>query len=695
MDTPYAYYDKQIGVKIKFLILDADRKHPDSLCLIKYKTLYARINSKNSCLTKLGGRSCFGSEALVLYNSLDRETKDALVFKFGKPQVEIKKSWFAQHYSADRLAFDFYVKHTYGTDNKKLDLSYVEQYTYNASVLNTVLLMKTNRKQYLKGNNITTVDIWQSLSNDVNAFREVDHNLPTTKDSLRRKVVQYSKYGYGSLISDKFGLQNALKVKEKEQMALLDELIAKHNNLDNVLIANIYNMVASRMEWATITAQTVGNRKEKTNLVTYAGRNGSTALSNNLLMQNKRTKPTKPMLFWTADGWDTELMYQKTSVDKNGNSTTTYHNRLTMIVILDAFNKYPVGYAIGTHETPELIKEALRNAINHTQELFGQKYNPRQLQTDNYQTKVLTPVYQACTKYYTPAKVKNAKSKIVEPYFNSINKTYCRLLDNWSGYNVDSGSKNQPNSEMLNKLKNFFPDEKGCRAQLESIIATERVKKGKEYFENWQNVPEDLKLPMSQESFLLALGKDTGETNKLVGSGLNVTIEGVKATYDSYDLNFRKQAHYDWKIIYDNANIDQVMAVSPDQKQRFMLERKYVQAMALDDRKPDDAMQLQRTASFNKDATVYILEERKENAVLIENLFDNPLLSDTLAKHLLVDSRGQHKDVKSRERLQHNGEKILIQQNIKAEKQAKKTWQDEQNEYINNKVDINKYLEAI
>ncbi|HHT9079692.1 TPA: hypothetical protein ACT5CJ_002484, partial [Flavobacterium psychrophilum] len=72
------------------------------------------------------------------------------------------------------------------------------------------------------------------------------------------------------------------------------------------------------------------------------------------------------------------------------------------------YNKYPIGYAIGSHESPELIKEAMRNAINHTAELFGQRFNPRQLQSDNYQSKTLTPVYEACTKYYTPAKVKNA-----------------------------------------------------------------------------------------------------------------------------------------------------------------------------------------------------------------------------------------------------------------------------------------------
>lgn len=104
--------------------------------------------------------------------------------------------------------------------------------------------MKTNRKAYAKALGCTRIDIWNSLSKDVNVFRGVAHNLPTTKDSLRRKVSQYSKLGYATLISGKLQNSNATKVTLKEQMALLDELIAKHTNLNNGQIASIYNTVA-------------------------------------------------------------------------------------------------------------------------------------------------------------------------------------------------------------------------------------------------------------------------------------------------------------------------------------------------------------------------------------------------------------------------------------------------------------------
>ena len=554
-----------------------------------------------------------------------------------------------------------------------------------------MITVKNDRKAYIKALGVSNVDIWQSLSNDVNGFRDVPHNLPVNKDALRRKVMQYQKEGYSCLISGKHDLKNAIKVKTEEQTALLDELIAKHTNMDNSQIANIYNMVADRISWPTITPQTVGNRKVKTHLITFAGRNGASALSNQILMQNKRSAPKNPMLFWTLDGWDAELMYQETTTDKKGYTNTTYHNRLTMVVVLDPFNKYPVGYAIGTHETPELIKEAMRNAIIHTKELFGGYYKPYQLQSDNYAIKALSPMYEACTKYFTPAKVKNAKSKVIEPYFGYINKKYCQMHNNWSGFGVKSSNKIQPNSEVLNKIRHTFPDKQGCRSQLEAIINSERQAKAKDYFENWINVTEDYRLPMPTESFLMALGERTGYTNQLTGEGIRMKIAGTPVVYDNYEINFRRLTNIDWQIAYNPENLNEALAISPKGDYRFMLEQKYIQPMALAERTPDDVKALERVKAYNNDNTKYITEQRQENHEVLQTLWQNPLLNDTLAKHLLVDSTGQHKNVKSNERLAGNSAKLLIKQENAIEKAAAKTWQEEQNEYINQKLDLTKY----
>jgi hypothetical protein len=698
--NPYEFYNGKLGLNIKYLT--DDRCADNSIKVIKYNALFKRMRSK-TCTEKQLRRASLGSEALILFSSIERNWKDQITIKFGKPEEEVKKSWFSDNYRADREAFDFYVSHRFGANNDtKLDLDKVEEYTYNASVLNTVVLMKNNRKEYARALGFTKLDIWKSLSNDVNAFREVPHTLPNSKDGLRRKASEYAKAlqytkktAYKTLISGKLQNSNAKKVTEKEQMALLDELISKHTNLDNELIATIYNTVAERMDWKTITAMTVSNRKNTKKVVSHAGRNGVKSLKNNVLMQVKRTGPDAPMLYWTMDGWDAELLYQKTGLNDKSHSVTTYHNRLTMVVVLDTFNKYPMGFAIGTHETPELIKQALQNAMQHSRELFGDFYMPYQLQSDNYAIKTLRPIYESVTRLFTPAEVGNAKAKVIEPYFNHLNKKYCKLLNNWNGHNVSSGSKNQPNSDYLNKIKKQFPDQSGCIKQLESIINAERSKKRNDFTNNWLNTSEQHKQLMMQESYLLTFGSNTGDTNKLKGEGLGITINGQKHWYDSFDINFRHHADKSWSLQYDVNDLSQVLAVSTDGKERFILDKKYIQPMALANRKDGDAEQLQKIRSFNKEVMNMIVEERSDNARLLEPLLDTPRLNDTLAKHLLSDSLGQHKNHKSAARLQvHAKADKLQQKQVKKELvKTEKTFADEQMEYYQDKVNINEYLD--
>lgn len=656
-ETPYDYHDGKLGVKIKYLISDLDRRHPESLCLFKYMTLYKRMKSKNSSEQELR-RSCFGSDSLILLSSLDRQTKDAITVKFGNPKTEIKKSWFAQHYVADHLAYSFYLSHRYGTENKKLELKYVEQYTYNASVLNTVLTMKTNRKEYIKGQGATSIDIWQSLSNDVNAFREVDHNLPATKDGLRRKVTQYAKEGYICLISGKHVVKNAKKVKAKEQLALLEKLLRQHQNLNNEQVAELYNSFSTvfiDFDWKTIEASTVGNYRKELGLYVFGGQQGETAFMHKKIMQVKRKGPSLPMLYWTLDGNVTELLYQKKTTNKKGHSVTTYHNRLTTVMVLDPFNKYIIGYAIGQEETPALIKAALRNAVNHSAELFGDRYKAYQLQSDRYQIKNLTPTYEAMSKVFVPAKAHNSKSKVIEPFFDKFNEKHfqAKLVANWSGHNVTANPENQPNADFLNKIRHQFPDEQGCRMQIINAIENDRAEKINSYKETWLQLPESDRQPLELMEYLRWFGEHTGYTNKLLGNGVTPKLLGETRYYDSFDLNFRKYGHSDWLVKYDPEDLRQVLVMNAKSKDgklveeigtlQFLLEEKYIQPMALYDRKEGDAEELQKIFAHNKSLEQHVIQKNIETDNVLQELYlKNPRL-ELLSKLMISDSNGQHK----------------------------------------------------
>ena len=694
-NTPYIYYNNKLGFKISYLTSDR-KNHKDSLKLICYRSLKHRMDSKTCTEIQLKEGNWSGG-ALILFSSLSREWKDAITAKFGSPKEEIKKSWFAQHYEFDRKAKEFYLAYRYGDKNeKKIDLALVEKFSYNASMLNTVIKMKTNRKAYAKALGVTSLDIWQSLSNDVNAFREVPHTLPNNKDSLRRKVTKFQKESYASLLG-RLANSNAKKVASKEQTALLDELIKFHNGLDNEQIATFYNHTAKIVGWKSITAGTVANRKTKKKLSVYAGRKGVRALKNNVLMQVKRMRPSTPMIYWTMDGWDAELMYQETTTKKiNGKirSVTTYSNRPTVVVVLDPFNNYPIGYAIGTHETPELIKNALQNAMQHVYDLFGNFYMPYQLQSDNYSKKKLTPLYKAVTRHYTPAEVGNAKSKVIEPYFNTINNKYCKLLNNWSGYGIVSGSKNQPNIEYINKTKKHFPTKQECFKQIEAIILSERANKVTAYTENWLNTKDEFKQVMTFDNYLLSFGSQTGYTNRLKGEGLILKIEGQKYTYDSFDVNFRHQASLDWIIKYDTNNLSQVLAVSTCGSERFILEQKYIQPMAIADRKDGDMDKLKEINDFNKKINDEIINEQIENYQVLDPFLANQKLENTMAKLLITDSLGQHKNNKSRARIETSKATAFIKEKTikKEKKQEIKTFAQEQEEYYKSQINVEEYL---
>ena len=118
--------------------------------------------------------------------------------------------------------------------------------------------------------------------------------------------------------------------------------------------------------------------------------------------------------------------------------------------------------------------------------------------------------------------------------------------------------------------------------------------------------------------------------------------------------------------------------------------------MALADQVQNDVDQRQRVKDFNKSTVNIIIEELADNALVLDELFEHPELNDTMAKHLLSDSLGQHKNHKSAERLQaaKAAVKIEARQTVKTEKAKAKTFADEQLEYYNEKVNINDFIDA-
>lgn len=381
-------------------------------------------------------------------------------------------------------------------------------------------------------------------------------------------------------------------------------------------------------------------------------------------MTVKRSAPSAPLYLWTLDGWESELMYQAVVESKSGGTKTVYHKRLYVEVVLDACTKYPIGYAIGDSESPDLVRAALRDAVNHTISLFGSRFKPAQLQMDHAGFKTLLPLYEKVAKYVTPAAVRNAKAKVIEPWFRLFNDRYCHLQTNWSGYGATARKENQPNKDYINKFRHDFPDRQGNIEQLTRFLEAERARLRSEFLEKWESMPAENRFPMTDEQYLLAFGVRSERTYLLRPTGITLTIGGRKRDYDSFDHEFRRHSSTRWTVVYDPDFSAAALAVSEDGSLRFALEEKYVQPMALIERKEGDAEALHRVWDFNKaeEQRVASLYAGSPDPLRVEGRTEPKTeLSrdvDTLRKLLVVDSEGQHKSVLAEARLRAEQETV-------------------------------------
>lgn len=597
-----------------------------------------------------------GREALFAVDSLPMKWRTEVYRRFPDLQEQAESKEFLDTITPDGAAFDFFQGYTL-SDGRHLPEDKVLEYSSNAAIMNAFRRCwdaHVSKRQRSGKKTTAAKDFWKRAAAALPRLADsFPHSLPGSPRRLQMKMAEYVSDGYVCFISGKFLNGNAAKVANDEQEKVMTALLAHHNNLPDTLVAEGYNRFAEAMGWKPITAGAVAVWREKLGTVIRAGRLGVSNFRNNVTMQVKRSRPTTPFLMWSLDGWTVELLYQTTKTDKKGHNVTTYTNRLTMVVVLDVFNDYPIGYAVGTHESPALIKEALRDAAKHSQALTGSMLRANQVQSDRYAIKTMADLYAVMGDKVTPAQAHNAKAKPVEPYFNYLNTHYCIRCHNWSGFGITSNPKRQPNSDALNRMRHSFPDEAGLRTQIDEMMRLERMAKYEAFMAGFANLKPEHRLPLSRETYLLNYGAETGFKNVLEGCGLRPTILGVKRDYDCFDLSFREHAAERWTVKYDPDDLSQVLAINEAGTRRYMMEQKYVQPMALADRKEGDAEQLERVRNYNKQLEAQTAERMALAYHTTEQLIaGTPALRGSIEDRLLItDSRGQHKDNRSRKRL--------------------------------------------
>lgn len=622
-------------------VLCATKSELVGAALITERYLKELVNRKT---LQIVVRGCRGRQAQYAVDSLPEKYKAEVYKRFDIPPMDRVKSLLEQLIRPLPEAVHYY--HSYRlADGRCLPSDKIAQYTAEAQILEAVSAYqqehyskrgKAGRRPMGKG------ELYGWLADMIQALpqEEYPHKLP--KSRLQEKHEAYQRDGYVSLIHKGYQNQNASKTGGDEQSALLLMLLASPNNLNNSQVARLYNETAKVRGWEKLTASAVGKIAKSKSLLIDAGRKGRTDYRLQVQTAIKRTKPTRAMSYWVHDGWTVELYYQHTTTDKKGGTKTVYDCRLVVVVILDASCSYPIGYAIGERECPQLIAQALRSAAHHTEELFGVKCHPREIQYDHYQIGALTPLYKALSNKLSPARAKNARAKIIEPYFSRLNKTYCQLQPNWSGYGITGKKGKGTNREVASDLRHQIPTRAEVEGQIHTIMSQERALKHEEYMSLFDGDITDIQLDRS--IYLEHWGETSGRYIGQSIYGLTPTIFGEVQYYESFEQGFKEQRHQRWQVFYDPSDLTSVLAVSEDGQYKYLLERKHLQPMAVEDQRPEDLQHLERVRTHQREIEDWVDGEWKRMMPLaLEASKDNSVAQELLQRSITPFRRGEKK----------------------------------------------------
>lgn len=181
--------------------------------------------------------------ALVVVDSLPTQYLEEVKEKLGSGDEILAAGWFCENYERDQKAVTWFNdrdKCPIEFKDEKKRRQWVEECVVNASVLNCCIRLYSRASDFQRilGNTYQ----WEKMAKAVESLREqFGHTLPTSMFRFRKKVAEYKRDGYASLISGKFGNQAARRMTHREERVILG-IACLENQPYNTTVREMYIM---------------------------------------------------------------------------------------------------------------------------------------------------------------------------------------------------------------------------------------------------------------------------------------------------------------------------------------------------------------------------------------------------------------------------------------------------------------------
>jgi hypothetical protein len=460
------YYCKILCVTYEELTIN-DSGDP----VIAYNTLKSLIKRGNVQRIKRGGGE--GSCALIVYSSLPEKYQKRFVEKYGDPVKLLKEKLMKDTIrKIDDKARAFYEAFEYELNGVQTRLSekLKDEYTNNASVLNTLIYELLDKTSLTKMYNNPRRDIWDIIIGSCeNLRKEYKHTLPNNLARLKDKIREYKKpmtyngtvypHNYLCIISGKIGNKSTLKINEEVGELLIalkcsrnpvytfGQIFERFNQVelprhnarvtDEKEIWKLLKSEKSMREWF--------NRPE--NLRLWYGEAAGSLKERQLLSIKLNTELASCRdARWEGDGTKLNLYYR----DDDGRRCTC-----TVYEVIDTYSEALLGYWIADRENYMQQYHAFRMAVQAT------RRHPYEIVTDNQggaKTKKMRDFMQAISHIARPTKPNNPQSKTIESVLGRFQQQVLHQHWAFTGQNVTAKKdSSKPNLEFVEENKDKLP----------------------------------------------------------------------------------------------------------------------------------------------------------------------------------------------------------------------------------------------
>lgn len=506
-----------------------------------------------------------GSYALIDYATLPERFRIRIEAKYGNPADIIKEEAMKETMIIDTKARKYYAEEYILPNGEHLSEEKISEYTINASVLNELITILSNRTTMRKALGGSTQKLWETVTGTVEKLRlSYGHTLPENHARLKDKINTYKRDGYESLISRKLCNEYSLKITEEAGNQIIALKRSRVPVYTNEQIFREFNRLAAIRGWKelkSIKSLTQFLGRPEVEPLWYDAVHGELKAHQRYVRKNKTILPQLRDALWYGDGTKVNLFYRDYIDGKLVVRTTNVYE------VMDAATEVLLGFHISEIENSEQQYYAFRMAVETA------AHRPYELVVDNqggHKKNDSIGFLSNISLHHRFTAPNSGQSKTIESAFGRFQAEVLHKDWRFTGQNITARrSSSRPNMEFVNANK-------------ESLFTLQELKA--EYAKarrEWNSMEHFATKQPRKEMYLQSINEKTPSVDNLdmielfwqttpipstyTSAGITIQVDGRKYTYEVYGADgmpdnqfYNENTFRKFHVRYDPMNMTEV-----------------------------------------------------------------------------------------------------------------------------------------